>query len=81
MRIQVLAFARVREILGAAGLPVDVADATTARQVWAMLAARHEALESLTSSIRFARNGTIVAADVPLHDGDEVAFLPPVSGG
>lgn len=31
--------------------------------------------------IRCAVNGTLVQGDVPLRDGDEVAFLPPVSGG
>lgn len=76
-----LAFARVREILGANETAVETSGASTVREVWEMLAQRHGDLASYDSSIRFARNGTIVAPETPLHDGDELALLPPVSGG
>ena len=38
-------------------------------------------LRDLRTATRFAVNGEYAAADTPLHDGDEVAFLPPMSGG
>lgn len=76
-----LAFARVREILGSNEAAVETPGACTVREVWEMLAQRHVDLGSFDSSIRFARNGTVVAADTPLRDGDELALLPPVSGG
>lgn len=76
-----LAFARLREILGvpeaALELPADacVADA------WASLAREHPALELERTSTRAARNGSIVPFEAPLAEGDELAFLPPVGGG
>lgn len=81
MQINVLAFARVREILGSNEMTVHTAGTATVRELWEQLAAQHAELVPFHSSIRFARNGTIVAPETPLQDGDEVALLPPVSGG
>lgn len=81
MHIRILAFARVREIVGASETSVETGAGATAREVWRMLAERYASLVPFDSSIRFARNGTIVAADSTLHEGDELALLPPVSGG
>lgn len=81
MNIRVLAFARVREILGASESAIETGSGATAREVWRMLCDRYAALAPFDSSIRFARNGNIVAADSVLQDGDELALLPPVSGG
>ena len=49
----------------------------------AHLAARGGDWEKLltTKNLRFAVNQDMARADTPVHDGDEVAFLPPVSGG
>ena len=81
MRLNVRAFARVREIMGAAETAVDAAGDACVRDVWALLLQRHSELEAFDSSIRFARNGSVVPRETRLADGDEVALLPPVSGG
>jgi molybdopterin converting factor subunit 1 len=81
VRINVLAFARVREILGSNETDMELPGASTVRDLWNILAERHGDLTRFESSIRFARNGTIVQPQTQLHDGDEVALLPPVSGG
>ncbi|MFN2527951.1 MAG: MoaD/ThiS family protein [Candidatus Baltobacteraceae bacterium] len=81
IRIVVLAFARVREITGASELERTVGALATVNEVWAGLVAEMPGLTHFSSSIRFARNGQIVDADTALQDGDEVALLPPVSGG
>ena len=81
MRIRVRLFARQREIAGTREAIVEVADGATIDDAWAALAAAHPALADGRPYVRFARNGEYAAADEPLADGDEVACVPPVSGG
>jgi len=81
MRVRVLAFARLRELLGAGNLERTLPDGATAAQAWDGLAADFPALVPLTASTRLARNGTAVGRDAVLRDGDELALLPPFGGG
>jgi molybdopterin synthase catalytic subunit len=81
MRIRIRVFARQREIVGAREIPLDLADGSTIETAWAALAAAHPSLGDGRPYVRFARNGAYAAADEPLADGDEVACIPPVSGG
>ena len=80
MDIHVRCFATLREASADRTVlsldpPASVADA------WAAMAARFPALAVHREYTQAARNGAAVAWDEPLADGDEVAFLPPVSGG
>lgn len=80
--INVLFFAQVRELVGCDSLRVD----TSFPSVEALrqhLCARGDrwALALESGKLLFAVNQTLVAADHPLSDGDEVAFFPPVTGG
>ena len=81
MRIRVLAFARLRELIGAGSQTVDLPQGNTASDLWSLLVRRHAGLPALAESTRIARNGRIVTFGEPLEDGDEVALLPPVGGG
>jgi molybdopterin converting factor small subunit len=81
LRVRVLAFARLRELLPSGELALELAAGACVRDAWQMLSDRHRALEQLSNSTRFARNGQIVSLDAPLADGDELALLPPVGGG
>jgi molybdopterin converting factor subunit 1 len=81
MNVRVLAFARIREIVGFSERDVAAPERASAHELWGQLLAEHPALAELASSTRIARNGTIVPAATELADGDEVAFLPPVGGG
>lgn len=81
MTVRVLAFARLRELLGFNERALEVPDGATLSDLWAQLARQASALEPLRASTRFARNGTLVQAGAGLHDGDEIALLPPVGGG
>ncbi|HEX4346407.1 MAG TPA: molybdopterin converting factor subunit 1, partial [Vicinamibacterales bacterium] len=74
-------FARLRDIAGAAELTRTVAAGATVGTVWRALAAEHPALTEYERSISSAVNADYARMDAPVHDGDEVAFLPPVSGG
>lgn len=86
MKIQVRYFASVREKLGAGEtVSLEGADAPrTVGQLQGWLAgqsATHAAALDDTRGLRMALNQTLCDADEPLHDGAEVAFFPPVTGG
>lgn len=81
MTVHLLAFARLRELLEARETPLVLADGATAQSAWDALAERVPALAPLGPSTRFACNGKLVVGDEVLHDGDELALLPPVGGG
>ena len=81
MRVTVRLFARLRDIAGAAELSRDVETGTTIRHVWRELAAEYPELGHYERSISSAVNADYARMDQVLRDGDEVAFLPPVSGG
>ena len=76
----ILFFGRLRDEVGSsiltAELPDGVRDAGGLRS-W--LGRDHPAL--LDPSVRMAVNATFCAADAPVAEGDEIAFLSPMSGG
>jgi molybdopterin converting factor subunit 1 len=81
MRIRVRLFAIQRELAGAREVPLELADGATVEDAWAAVAARFPVLAPGRPSVRFARNGDYAEPGTTLGDGDEVAFIPPVSGG
>ena len=81
MHVTIRLFARLREIAGTAELRRDVAEGATARDAWHTLAREFPALAEYGGSVSCAVNEEYSKLTAPLHDGDEVAFLPPVSGG
>lgn len=81
MTVRVLAFARLRELLGFGERGVELARGATASDLWNLLAAQQPALDAFTRSARLARNGAIVDGSAALSEGDEIALLPPVGGG
>jgi molybdopterin converting factor subunit 1 len=81
MRVTVRLFARLREIAGAGELTVDVSERATIADVWREVARQHAALNPYAHVVSAARNLEYARPDTPVADGDEIAFLPPVSGG
>jgi molybdopterin synthase catalytic subunit len=81
LRVTVRLFARLRDITGAAELARDVDSGATIGSVWRQLASEYPALGPYERSISSAVNADYARMDTPLRDGDEIAFLPPVSGG
>jgi len=80
MRVQVRCFATLRE-LSAARTDLVLDEPATVDSAWAEMVARHPGLAPHRAYSQPARNGVAVGWDQPVTDGDEVAFLPPVSGG
>ena len=81
MRVTVKLFARLRDIAGAPELARDVTPGSTIGSVWRSLAQEFPELGPYERSISSAVNADYAKMDYVLSDGDEVAFLPPVSGG
>lgn len=79
MRVHVKFFALFREMLGVKSEWKEIADGTTVEQLWKEYAVRHPRTASVRAA--YAVNQKIAAPDNVLRDGDEVGFLPPVSGG
>lgn len=79
MKVTVRCFAMVRELLGADELEVEVADGTTLEGLKAQLGG--DAPELLRMPLAHAVNQTYCQPEQVLQDGDEVAFIPPISGG
>lgn len=79
--VKVVFFASLREAVGRAEMSVS---AGSVDELWQVLAEQLgcEALEALQQdNVRIAVNQSLVTADIELHSGDEIAFLPPVTGG
>jgi molybdopterin synthase catalytic subunit len=81
MRVRVLCFGAVREALGAKELDVQLDEDARIGDLRAWLGERHEIVARYGPRLVAARNQEICGDESPLVDGDEVAFLPPVSGG
>ena len=81
MRVTVRLFARLRDITGASELARELTPGATIGDVWRQLAGEFPELNRYERSISSAVNADYARMDRGLSDGDEVAFLPPVSGG
>ena len=81
MRVTVRLFARLRDIAGADELTREVAPGATIGSVWRGLAGEYPDFAQYERSISSALNLDYARMDRPVADGDEIAFLPPVSGG
>ena len=81
LRVRIRLFAIQRELAGAREVAVEVPDGADVEAAWGALIARHPVLAPGRASLRFARNGEYADATTQLADGDELAMIPPVSGG
>ena len=81
MRVTVRLFARLRDIAGSPELARDVAPGATIGSVWRELTRDFPALAPYERTMSSAVNADYARMDHAVRDGDEIAFLPPVSGG
>ncbi|MBA2720663.1 MAG: molybdenum cofactor biosynthesis protein MoaE [Chloroflexi bacterium] len=81
MHVRVRLFAIQRQMAGAREVPLELADGATVEDAWIAIVGLFPALAPGRPSLRFACNGDYAEPTTALADGDEVAFIPPVSGG
>ena len=81
MHVSVLLFGSLREATGAKELRVALPEGATVAALGALLARDHAAFARLPGRVRVSVNYEVVEETRVLRDGDEVAYLPPVSGG
>ena len=81
MRVTVRLFARLRDLAGSGELARDVSSPATVGSVWSELVHEMPALRDYERTMSVAVNADYARMTASVQDGDEVAFLPPVSGG
>jgi len=79
--MRVLFFAQLKDAIGAAELEMRVSETLDAGGVWRKLIATHPELAKFQKTTRLARNSEYADAQTRFTDADEVALIPPVSGG
>jgi len=77
----VLAFATAADALGSREFECELADGGTVQSLMTSLVAQAPELAAIRDRLAVAVNGKLAGLDAVLADGDEVALLPPVSGG
>ena len=81
MRIRVRFFASLRERLKRGEEIREIPPGATVRTVWELLKQENPELGAIEKAMAFAVAQEYVDKDHPLQDNDELAFIPPVSGG
>src|SRR4030095_11148525 len=81
MRVAVKLFGWIREAVGEKELSVELPDGASARDLRRRLADRYGVFDRFGDRLAVSVQLEVVPLDTTLRDGDEVAFLPPVSGG
>ena len=73
-------FAQLREACGVGSAEIE-ADGLNAGQLWHILLGRWPGLSAYRNCVRLARNGSYAVEGETFRNSDEVALIPPVSGG
>jgi molybdopterin converting factor subunit 1 len=81
VRVKVLFFGQLKDIVGRSEDSLELPDQADLGSVFARYAEQFPKLSDLRKSIVLARNQQFSDPSTPVSDGDEIAFLPPVSGG
>ena len=81
IRVKVLFFGRLKEVAGGAEEFIELTPGSSIEELFGSLVARQPEFASYRRSVVASRNQEFAAWSTPLSGGDEIAFLPPVSGG
>ena len=79
--MRVLFFAQLNDVTGCDAVELTAASPLDTAQLWGELLQRFPALAAHRPNVRLARNWEYAAPDARFTDADEVALIPPVSGG
>jgi molybdopterin synthase sulfur carrier subunit len=79
--VEVLLFGAAADRAGTRRVELEIEEGSTLAEVWPLLAEMYPDLSSMRDTLAFAVNGEYARMDGRVDPGDEVAVLPPVSGG
>jgi molybdopterin converting factor subunit 1 len=79
--IKVLFFGAAADRAGTRETGLDVRDSVTLAEIWPLIVEKHADLAPMRDTLAFAVNGEYARGEDAVSPGDEVAVLPPVSGG
>lgn len=81
MRVTVLFFGQLKDFVGRSADELEMAPGSSVGTVFDHYASEYPKLREMAASIAIARNHEFAARNVELAEGDEIALMPPVSGG
>lgn len=81
MKIRILLFARLRDLLGTDSVELDSSDIESVGDAYQILRSKYPEVEAFSSSLLVAVNQEFADWNTPISEGDELALFPPVSGG
>jgi molybdopterin converting factor subunit 1 len=79
--MRILFFGQTKDVAGAPEMEIKIPSPVGADEVWDKIGAAHPQLAPFRKTTRLARNGEYAGRDTRFADADEVALIPPVSGG
>lgn len=79
--VQALLFARAQELAGVSAVALEIQEGWTTANCFGAVVAKYPALKSISSCMMVALNHEYVTEPVLVKDGDELALIPPISGG
>jgi molybdopterin converting factor subunit 1 len=79
--MRILFFAQTKDAAGASELEMNIPGNQGVEEIWRALIAARPGLAAFQKTARLARNGEYADAETRFADADEVALIPPVSGG
>jgi molybdopterin synthase catalytic subunit/molybdopterin synthase sulfur carrier subunit len=79
--LRILFFAHLKDVTGEAQVEWKMDRSLDVEELWQRLAGAYPELARFRGTVRLARNGEYSGAETRFGDGDEVALIPPVSGG
>jgi len=81
LNVRTLLFASYRDLAGCEAVEIRLAPGATVEDLVTELRRATPGLDRLPTTVAVAVNQRYVPASETLHDGDEVALIPPVAGG
>jgi molybdopterin converting factor subunit 1 len=79
--IRILFFAQARSVAGGSELSLSLDEAPDVARLWGCLVGRFPGLAAMRETARLARNSEFAQENEAFCAGDEIAIIPPVSGG
>ena len=79
--MRVLFFAQLKDVTGCDSIEFVTPSPLTAGQLWTLLLEKFPKLSAHRAQVRLSRNWEYATADTLFSHGDEIALIPPVSGG